>query len=792
MRDWSLTAGDPLYLTLAADSRLCKPDYVNDHIWEVALDSGEPAAISLQTTFGLRARSMRIFLRFTEGANVVTNPNAFINKPSLRRFYPNFLTLNFVPFENLSVATDFWVPESHALAGRITLTNKTNVIRQLKLEVCAQLAPLDGQTLIATQHQSINILAGQTSGITPVIFMTGGPKPGPGPYPSLLLDLELGPGSTRTLAFASAALDTIPEAFELARKTTARAWEAEKTRIEMLQASEELEIQTGDPDWDAALAFSQKAAHALFFNGNEHIPNSSFVQARHIDHGYSRKGDGTDYPPAWSGQTLLESYYIASILQGAPHITRNLIVNFLATQNEDGEIDGKPGLAAQRGKLLAAPLLASLTWKYYQATHDEDFLLEVFSKLVKFFWSWFSPAHDRNRDGAPEWDHLLQTGFDDNPIFDVWHPWSQGLDISLVHSPALEAMLYREAQTLVKIANKLGKPADETGLIQSQAEKIRESIAASWNPNQSFYAYRDRETGLVSTGKVIAKRKGDGNLRPKYESETPIRLLIEVQTKSPAAKRPEVQISEYFTKTKGETEIILGHQFQWRTGGLVATSQNTYKRIGRIEVTGLDEKDKINIHSIDTTGEDITLALPMWAQIPDQQKAHALIGRNILTAERFDRPFGLPSLPASPDPEADTVSMSVHFPWNQLIGEGLLAHGFRAEATRLTAHMLNAVIQNLKQNRAFYQRYHAESGAGIGERNALQGFAPVGLFMQALGVTILSATRVKLEGKNLYPWPVTIKYKGMTIVRASEQTVVTFVNGESVIVKEESPCIVEM
>lgn len=792
MRDWSLTAGDPLYLTLAADSRLCKPDYVNDHIWEVALDSGEPAAIALQTTFGLRARSMRIFLRFTEGANVVTNPNAFINKPSLRRFYPNFLTLNFVPFENLSVATDFWVPESHALAGRITLTNKTNVTRQLKLEVCAQLAPLDGQTLIATQHQSINILAGQTSGITPVIFMTGGPKPGPGPYPSLLLDLELGPGSTRTLAFASAALDTIPEAFELARKTTARAWEAEKTRIEMLQASEELEIQTGDPDWDAALAFSQKAAHALFFNGNEHIPNSSFVQARHIDHGYSRKGDGTDYPPAWSGQTLLESYYIASILQGAPHITRNLIVNFLATQNEDGEIDGKPGLAAQRGKLLAAPLLASLTWKYYQATHDEDFLLEVFSKLVKFFWSWFSPAHDRNRDGAPEWDHLLQTGFDDNPIFDVWHPWSQGLDISLVHSPALEAMLYREAQTLVKIANKLGNPADETGLIQSQAEKIRESIAASWNPNQSFYAYRDRETGLVSTGKVIAKRKGDGNLRPKYESETPIRLLIEVQTKSPAAKRPEVQISEYFTKTKGETEIILGHQFQWRTGGLVATSQNTYKRIGRIEVTGLDEKDKINIHSIDTTGEDITLALPMWAQIPDQQKAHALIGRNILTAERFDRPFGLPSLPASPDPEADTVSMSVHFPWNQLIGEGLLAHGFRAEATRLTAHMLNAVIQNLKQNRAFYQRYHAESGAGIGERNALQGFAPVGLFMQALGVTILSATRVKLEGKNLYPWPVTIKYKGMTIVRASEQTVVTFVNGESVIVKEESPCIVEM
>lgn len=792
MRDWSLTSGDPLHLTLAADARLCKPDYVNDHIWEVELGPSDPSAISLYTTFGLRARSMRIFLRFTEGGNVITDPNTFVTKPSLRRFHPNFLTLDFVPFDNLQVSTDFWVPESHAIAGRIVLTNKTNAVRQLKLEVCALLTPLDGQSIIPTQQQLVNILAGQTSGIAPVIFMTGGPKHGPGPYPSLLLDLELGPGATRTLAFAEAALDTIPEAFELARKTTARTWEAERTRIEMLQASEELEIQTGDPDWDAALSFSQQAAHALFFNGNEHLPHPSFVHARHIDNGFSRKGDGTDYAPSWNGQAPIESYYISSILQGAPQITKHLILNFLATQNEDGEVDGKPGLAAQRGRLQAAPLLASLTWKYYQATHDEDFLSEVFPKLTKFFWSWFSSAHDRNRDGVPEWDHLLQTGFDDNPVFDVWHPWSQGLDISLVHSPSLEAMLYREAQSIAKIAKKLGKPEDETGLIQSQAEKIRESINASWNASKSFYSYRDRETGLVSTGKIIARKKGDGNMRPKFESETPIRLLIEIQTKNPAAKRPEVEISEYFTKSKGEVETILGHQFQWRTGGLVATSQKIYNRVGRIAVHGLDEKDKINVSIIDTTGEDITLALPMWAQIPDQQKAHALIGRNIMTADRFDRPFGLPSLPESPDPEADLVSMSVHFPWNQLIGEGLLAHGFRAEATRLTVHMMNAVIQNLKQNRSFYQRYHAETGAGIGERNAVQGLAPVGLFMQSLGVNILSSTRVKLEGKNLYPWPVTIKYKGLTVVRSMEQTTITFINGESVLVKEEGPCIVEM
>src|SRR5690606_15986346 len=127
-----------------------------------------------------------------------------------------------------------------------------------------------------------------------------------------------------------------------------------------------------------------------------------------------------------------------------------------------------------------------------------------------------------------------------------WHPWSQGLDVSYVHSPALESMLHREAQMLAKIARQVGKPEEETTLITAQAQKVHTSIDAGWNPRNSFFAYRDRETEEISVGKVIAKRKGDGSMRPKFESETPVRLLVEIQTDSPAAKRPEIEISEYF------------------------------------------------------------------------------------------------------------------------------------------------------------------------------------------------------------------------------------------------------
>jgi len=789
MHDWNLQAGDPLSLTLAADARLCKPDYVNDQVWELEIGAGEPAALAARTTYGLRARSMRLFYRFSELGRSVTSPAEFHAAPRLRRFYPNFLLLNFSPFEGLEVGAEYWIPESHVIAGRLTISNRTTFARKINLELCGALTPLDGQPLSHSQQQMVNVLAGQTGGLAPVLFMTGGPSAGPGPYPSLALDLQFDPGLTHTITWSLASEASAEISFELARRTTARPWDAERARIEMMDASQILDIQTGDADWDAALAFGQRAASSLFFPASKQLPHPSFVQLRQPDSGYSHRGDGHDYPPSWNGQSALETYYLSSLIPVERQLTRGLLENYFSVQTEDGSIDGKPGLAGQRSKFLAAPMLAGMAWKYYQETQDEGFIEEVFPKLLAFFWSWFSPDHDHDRDGIPEWDHILQTGFDDNPLFDVWHPWSQGINIAVIHDPALEAMLYHEAESLILMAVKLER-ASELTLLHKQAAALRSSVEASWDARGALYSYRDRVTKQCQPGKVIAKHTGNGNMRPKKEFEVPVRLLIEVQTKSPAAKRPVVEIGELVSKGKGESEIIEENQFQWRSGGLVATSQKVFSKIGRISVKGLEDKDKIIVHTVDTASEDITLFTPLWARIPDHQRAQVLIGRSLLDAERFDRPYGIPALAFMPDPKADAVSMSVHLPWNQLIGEGLLAYNFRNEAARLTAHLMNAVIQSLKQSRAFYQRYHAETGSGIGERGALSGLAPVGLFLQTLGVTILSSTRVRLEGRNPFVWPVTIQYKGLKVIRGFDKTEIIFANGKSISVTDTASLVV--
>ncbi len=791
MRDWNLRPGDPLSLTLAADFRLSKPDYANDQIWELEIGAGEPTALAVRTTYGLRARAMRLFYRFGELGQTITNPAEFFASPYLRRFYPNFLWLECSPFEGLEVTAEYWIPESHALAGRLTLNNRTTFARKITIDLCGMLTPLDGQPLKESQQQMVNVLAGQTSGLFPVIFMTGGPQFSSGPYPSLTLALDFDPSSSRQVSWSIASADSAEASFDLARRSAGRSWEAERAHIELLDAGDTLDIHTGDIDWDAAFAFSQRAALGLFFTPDKQLPNPSFVQSRQPDHGFSPKGDGRDYAPGWSGQSPLESYYLTNVIPASSQLTRGIISNFLFTQTEDGSIDYKPGIAGQRGKLTAAPMLASLAWRYFQQTEDEAFLGEAFPKLLAFFRDWLSPQHDPHHDGLPAWDHVLQTGFEDNPLFDVWHPWSQGADISVMHDPALEALLHNEVQSLIQIAKRLNKN-NEIALLEAQADKLKSSVEASWDASAVLYSYQDHITNICQTGKIIAKHKGPGNMRPKLEFDHPVRLLIEVQTKNPAAQRPTVEISDLVTKGRGDVETIEANQFQWRSGGLVATTQKVFKKIGRISIKGLDQQDQVLISMVNMAGEDITLFTPLWAHIPDSQRAEVMIERSLEDAEYFGRPFGIPALPSIPDPEAEAIAMSVHLPWNILIGEGLLVYGFRNRAAQLTVRLMNAVIQSLKQNHAFYQRYHAETGSGLGERGALNGLAPVGLFLQTLGVTVLSNDRVRLEGKNPFTWPVSILYKGLKIVRGLEQTEITFRNGKTITITDNNPLIVSM
>jgi hypothetical protein len=125
-----------------------------------------------------------------------------------------------------------------------------------------------------------------------------------------------------------------------------------------------------------------------------------------------------------------------------------------------------------------------------------------------------------------------------------------------------------------------------------------------------------------------------------------------------------------------------------------------------------------------------------------------------------------------------------------MVGEGLVQFGYNDLAAELFSRLMDAIGQNLRQSGTFRKHFSAVTGLGIGERNALSGLPPVGLFLEILGVQLYSPWKVGLKGKNPFPWPVKIRFRGMIISRDLEVTLITFPDGQTVKINDPAPCVV--
>jgi len=790
MREWDLGVGDPHELTLAADSRLCKPDYTDDQIWEIKVGVGRQPALTLQTTFGLRAVSMQIYPSFSINGKKITEANDYHQTPRLREFYSNYLRFSSTPFDNIDVISEYWVPESHVVAGRIQLENHSRTTETIIAEYIALLNPINGQSMAARTIEMSTVLQGNTSELSPIFILGGGCQPGSSPYPSLASEIEIPAGESRSLVFAMASLPDVIKSYDLARKTVHCRWESEKARLQLVNAGQIIDIETGNLQWDAAFAFSQKIANSLLMSPSLYLPDTSFVLTRQPDQGYSWRGDGSDYNHLWSGQTVIEAYYLSSLLLPAnARAVEGIITNFIYSALQNGCIDWKPGLAGQRGKLLAPPILATLALQAYQIRRDQRFLTDCFPTLLDFIKCWFSPEHDKDGDSYPEWDHPFQSGFEDSPIFDRWHTWGQGIDIATVETPLLGSLLYKECQSLLTIARLIERPKEIIAELQEFSQKLRQAIEAAWDAQYATYRYIDYITHQRTTGKLLIEKRGANVIKLKRKFRNPTRLLIQIQTEHEATRRIEVSIHGK-TPSGDQIEQFMPREIIWIYGRTCLTTRMVYETVEQIEISGLQKTDMVRVQTVDLTIEDCTLLTPLWAGIPDARRAEMLIQKNILTPDRYGQPKGIASFPKSPAPVANPEAQSVLILWNHFICEGLLEYGYRREAADLLTRMMEGIVKCLSDEHCFRKGYDIETGSGKGERNILSGLAPVGLFLKTLGVHLISPTCVKLTDFNPFSFPVTVKYCGMSIERLKDQTHITFPDGQSVSVNGNENCVI--
>ena len=517
---------------------------------------------------------------------------------------------------------------------------------------------------------------------------------------------------------------------------------------------------------------------------SDHLSHPSFVQSRRPDHGHSLRGDGSDYPHLWSGQTALDAWYLNTILlPGGLALAKGVLENFLSVQEENGEIDWKPGLAGQRSRLLAQPLLAALTWQIYEISQDDAWLETCFIPLLKFFTAWFTAEYDADEDGMPEWKHALQTGFPDAPIYNRWQQGGQAVDIAVLECPSLAGFLFNECQTLIKIAERL-KKTDTLPWLEAKSSDLYQIISSMWNARSKTYRYRDYATENSNKGTVLRTIKGRGEFKLERHFKTPQRLQIQLALANNDTRPLQITLKGRDEKRKVSETISFG-QLHWANGKATCTTHNTFMQLDEVNIRGLSADDTGTLAAIDYTQEDISLLLPLWAGAADQQTAKILIEKTILP--RYLKKYGLSATPQGSKEHGEEWKSAVHMTWNDLIGEALLAYGYRAQVAKLVTRLMNAHAQILVNHRHFHEVFHAETGEPGGEETILGGLPPLGLFLKVLGIKRLTASELIIEGQNPFPNPVTIRYQTVEITRNKKNTIVTLQSGETITLSGPGP-----
>jgi hypothetical protein len=790
MREWQLTQADPLALRLCADARFGPTDYADDQIWELTLAGGDPPALALRTTYGLRAREMRIFPSFREAEATLADPDQFAKPPVVHRFDVNYLHIQFSPFADLLIHAHYWCPDSHTVAGQFIITNEGPAARSLRFHLAAELHPLPGGEVMGQVHAGgIPILKGQTStpGIIPVIVLENGIPSDSSAWAALARSLDLAPGETQTVRWAHNASPVLLDGIEHCKQLIESGWPIHFQKIKHL-STEVPEIETGDPDWNAALAFGYKVALQSYVGPTKHLPYPSFIFARNPNRGYSANGDGSDHSWMWNGQVATEAYVsLPQIVQAAPDLAKGIIRNYLAVQEPSGFIDWKPGLAGQRERSLCIPLLATLAWIIFEYTEDRDFINEVYAPLTRFVNLWFSDRYDRDQDGVPEWSHTIQSAFDDCPSFVRWQSWGQAADITLAESPDLTSYLYRELKALIKMAHTLDRDED-TPPLAARADMLRLAVDGMWQDETNSFHYVDIETHESTVGVELGRFTAQtGLLRCEVNRKfaPPARVLIKI-TGPKDAESPQIAITIFGRGRRGprRTELLQPRRVSWYWGNGSVTSDKIYAEVEAVEVAGVPAGWEVLISTVDYTRQDQTLLLPLWAGLAKGDRRDALVHKTITDPNRYWRPYGIPNCSAQdPAYSPDNVNGSggVWMMWNTMIGEGLADGGYLDEAAELVRRLMAGMIHSLKTDKAFHEAYNCDKLEGLRERDYMWGVAPVHLFLRTVGIRIISEPKVWIRGRNPFPWPVTVRWHGVTVTKIAEGTRIKFPSGKELV-----------
>lgn len=785
MRRQQLDPDQPFEYVIAADARSSRTDYCDDQAWRVSLGARQEAALAFQTQFGGRADLVSLEPVFRISDEAFQQQWAFAQRPVITHFAPNLIQLEASPTADLELVARFWAMESRAAGGEFQLSNLGSEDRSVQLE-------LHGSVIIGGRKRRLNVLTladgtlalhlGEIGEINPVVTLEGA---GIEIYGGRIRGAKLGTrftlsaGHSARIPFVCAGLGDMRDSFSLAMNWLSRPWDRHYAQIDR-QAAAVPSISTGNADWDRVIDLSYATLQKAFMNATDALAQPSFVGSRAVNRGWSRNGRGDDHIRAWAGQDPTAAYLaLPASADIDPSLAKAVIRNYLATQDESGFIDRQPGLGGQRQYMLMMPLLARMSWLVVDRTTDKDFAAEIYPGLQLFFQRWLADDMDADGDGAPEWQTERQSGYVAFPTFGSGRGWAQGADIRLLETPELLGYLISEAAALCQLAQVLDD-AEAQAIHTQQLNKLEALLEEFWVGRR--YGYRDRDTHAHSAG-IELLRGGAGDERHLINEtfSTPTRVIVRIV--GGVSQIPRIRLTLVGQDEDGAPRTIEADvdDFRWQNRQGVFTAPQPLSALHSLEVAGLSRVYKVYASTIDSSRLDINALMPLWTGRLPKQRSEALVAL-ALDEAHFLRPNGLTMISAS-DPDFDPSNArgggGIWMFWQALLGEGMLAVGFRAESTDLLQRTLTFLARVLEREGKLSQFYHADEIQGFGEAHHIAGIAPLKWLSDVLGVQIRNAESVLVGGEFSWGASVRIEQHGVIVQRSANGIEIDFPSGHS-------------
>jgi hypothetical protein len=320
---------------------------------------------------------------------------------------------------------------------------------------------------------------------------------------------------------------------------------------------------------------------------------------------------------------------------------------------------------------------------------------------------------------------------------------------------------------------------------------LKSMVEQSWNDQYACYQYRDRDSHFSPQEESLGSLQGTGVMDIHREFLEPIRPIIHITSDNDVTKPIQIFIHGSGSTGTHRVEHIPLNTIHWHLKSGYVTSEYTYSAIERIEINGTQPGDYVIAQSVNLNFLDQSLLLPIWAGITSSEKANFLINLTIMNKRKFLGPFGLRSCINFPGRNSSPEEYyGLHLPWTALILDGLIQFGERNKAAEVFNRLMKAVINSLKFDMTLHQSYHSETGKPLGPQNSLTGIVPIGTFLNILGVKIISSSKVEISGHNPFPWPVTVKYQGLTVVKHMKKTIVIFPDGQNITIDNDQGQII--